>query len=307
MPKIFISYRREDSEAVTGRIDDRLVPHFGRGRVFLDVDTIPFGVDFRKHLDQAVGRCDVLLAVIGEQWLNARYPDGPKRGQRRLDDPADFVRLEIQSALARGIPVIPVLVGKATMPREEDLPDGLKPLVYRHAAEVRSGQDFHDHVDRLIRGIEQMLGGGQKAVARPHSGQRQSIMVTLIALAYLLYGALPVVAAIGALVNLPTRYNPGQTTLNIGVAAAAGTLGGSILLGAIGLLRRTQGGRILALIIAFPMMIGGLVLMLMCERVRLAADTAPHIFVFGLVTAALGIWAIVVLLGSRSAAEFRPR
>ncbi len=155
LPTIFISYRREDSEATTGRIGDHLATRFGRDRVFLDVEAIPLGVDFRKHLAREVGRCAVLLAVIGEQWLDDRYQGGPMRGQRRLDDPADFVRIEIQAALTRDIPVIPVLVGKATMPREEDLPDVLKPLAYRQAAAVRHGRDFHGDVDRLIDGITQ--------------------------------------------------------------------------------------------------------------------------------------------------------
>ncbi len=156
MPKIFVSYRRDDSEHVTGRIYDRLEPHFGGDNVFMDIDSIPFGVDFREHLDRAVGQCDVLLAVIGEQWLNIGYREGSKQG-RRLDEPTDFVRIEIQSALTRGIPVIPVLVGRAEMPGEQEMPEGLKGLAYRNAAEVRSGRDFRDHVDRLIRGIEQLV------------------------------------------------------------------------------------------------------------------------------------------------------
>ena len=98
MPKIFISYRREDSEHITGRLYDRLEPRFGRDNVFLDIDTIPFGVDFRDHLGEAVGRCDLLLVIIGEQWLDARYISGPRSNQRRLDDPSDFVRIEIESA-----------------------------------------------------------------------------------------------------------------------------------------------------------------------------------------------------------------
>jgi hypothetical protein len=159
---IFISYRREDSEHVTGRIYDRLEAHFRRDRVFLDVDNIPLGVDFRKHLDEAVGQCDVLLAVIGEGWLDVCYPEGPKRGRRRLDDPADFVRIEIESALARNIHVIPVLVGKAAMPREEDLPDLLKPLASRQAAPVRGGRDFRGDVDRLIDGIDRLLGSSTR-------------------------------------------------------------------------------------------------------------------------------------------------
>ncbi len=163
MPKIFISYRRDDSEHISGRLHDWLGPHFGRDNVFFDIDNIPFGVDFREHLDAAVGQCDILLAVIGEQWLDARYQEGPKAGQRRLDDAVDFVRIEIESALARGIHVIPVLVGKARMPGEQELPEGLKRIAYRNAAEVRSGRDFHDHVERLIRGIEYLLKQGQGA------------------------------------------------------------------------------------------------------------------------------------------------
>jgi sulfatase modifying factor 1 len=157
MPRIFISYRREDSELFTGRLHDRLEPHFGRENVFMDIDDIPFGVDFRKHLDEAVSRCDVLLAIIGENWLNVCHREGPRQGSRRLEDPADFVRIEILSALARGIPVIPVLVGGARVPTERELPEGLKDLAYRHAAEVRGGRDFKDHVARLIRGLEQLL------------------------------------------------------------------------------------------------------------------------------------------------------
>ncbi len=156
MPKIFISYRRDDSEDVTGRIHDRLKAHFGHEEVFIDIDTIPFGVDFRQHLQKAVGQCDILLAVIGDRWLDIRHQEGPKAGQRRLDDHGDFVRIEVQAALDRGIPVIPVLVGKATMPGEAMLPQQLLSLAYRNATEVRSGRDFHVHVDRLVRGIEHL-------------------------------------------------------------------------------------------------------------------------------------------------------
>jgi hypothetical protein len=156
MPSIFLSYRRDDSIDAAGRIYDRLVQHFGRESIFMDVDSIPLGIDFRQYLQDTVSRCDVLLAVIGQGWLEARHSEGPLAGQRRLDNPDDFVRIEIQTALARGIAVIPVLVGRATMPIAKDLPDELKELAFRHAAEVRPGKDFHDHVDRLIRGIESL-------------------------------------------------------------------------------------------------------------------------------------------------------
>jgi hypothetical protein len=157
MPNIFLSYRRDDSIDAAGRIYDRLVEHFGSESVFMDVDSIPLGIDFRQYLQDTVSRCDVLLAVIGHGWLEARHPEGPLVGQRRLDNPDDFVRIEIQTALERGILVVPVLVGRATMPVAKDLPDGLKELAFRNAAEVRPGKDFHHHVDRLIRGIESLV------------------------------------------------------------------------------------------------------------------------------------------------------
>lgn len=113
MPKIFISYRRDDSQDISDRIFEKLDAHFGKGNVFMDIDTIPFGVDFRKHISDAVGRCDFILAIIGKNWLDARHRGGPKQGHRRLDDPTDFVRIELQTGLERDIDVIPVLVGGA--------------------------------------------------------------------------------------------------------------------------------------------------------------------------------------------------
>jgi TIR domain len=162
MSKLFISYRRDDSADVTERLHDRLKRHFGDGTIFLDVDTIPFGMDFRQSIGDAVNQCDVLLAVIGDHWLDARYPDGPQQGCRRLENPRDYVRIEIEAALARGIPVVPLLVGRASMPAEVDLPDELKALAFRNAAEARSGPDFHGHVDRLIRGLDQLLERARK-------------------------------------------------------------------------------------------------------------------------------------------------
>lgn len=150
MPKIFISYRRDDSEFAVDPIYKRLSSHFGSESVFMDVDTIPKGVDFRTQLNDAVRQCDVLLAVIGKHWLDSRKNDGT----RRLDDPADFVRIEIQAALERNIPVIPVLLGGVSMPRNEELPAELGDLVYRNAAELRRGSDFERHLDGLVQDLE---------------------------------------------------------------------------------------------------------------------------------------------------------
>jgi hypothetical protein len=132
MRAIFISYRRGDSEGESGRLFDDLVGRFGERAVFMDVAAIAPGRDFRKAIDESVAACGALLAMIGPTWSSIAND----RGMRRLDDPADFVRLEIANALKRDIPVIPVLVRGAKMPRIEDLPDDLKELVYRNAVEI---------------------------------------------------------------------------------------------------------------------------------------------------------------------------
>ena len=110
---IFINYRREDSTATAGRLYDRLAQAFGRKNLFMDVDHIPAGVDFVAHLNNQVAACEVVLVVIGPNWLNAK----DEAGQRRLDNPDDFVAIEIAAALARNIRVIPVLVDGARMPK----------------------------------------------------------------------------------------------------------------------------------------------------------------------------------------------
>lgn len=163
MGKIFISYRRDDSADVTGRIFDRLTSYFGRSAVFMDVDNIPPGVDFRSHVQDVIGQSTVLLAIIGKSWCDCRDPSG----QRRLEDPNDFVRIEIESALARGVTVVPLLVRDARMPGQSNLPDTLQPLVYLNAPEVRSGHDFHSHVDRLIRKLEENYGIARTIGAAP--------------------------------------------------------------------------------------------------------------------------------------------
>lgn len=150
---IFVSYRREDSSDVTGRIYDRLIAEFGKAAVFKDVDAIPIGVDFRVHLDEAVGKAAVVLAVIGQRWNGV----DPSTGKKRLDNSRDFVRIELSAALDRRIPVVPVLVSNATMPAESELPENLSELAYRNAIQVRPDPDFHSDVDRLLRGVKRLF------------------------------------------------------------------------------------------------------------------------------------------------------
>lgn len=145
MAGIFISYRREDADAWAGRIYERLAQDFQRNHIFMDVDNIAPGLDFVKELDRQVAQCDVLIAIIGKDWTDARSGDG----QRRLSDPHDFVRIEIESALARDVRVIPVLVGGAKMPTKDELPSPLRTLTYRNAVELSHAR-FGSDVQRLV-------------------------------------------------------------------------------------------------------------------------------------------------------------
>lgn len=152
MHSIFISYRRSDSQADAGRIYDRLADHFGKSTVFKDVDNIPPGVDFRDYLKNTLNQCSVVVTIMGPTWLSATN----EQGQIRLENPTDWVRIEIQEALNRKETlVIPLLVSHAEMPKEDELPHGLEGLAYRSYREIRPDPDFHRDMSRLIEGLEQ--------------------------------------------------------------------------------------------------------------------------------------------------------
>jgi len=159
---IFLSYRRDDAEGEAGRLFDVLVSHFGEDSVFMDVAAIDAGRDFRKVIDDSVSTCGVLLAIIGKNWLDAK----DDTGQRRLDSPNDFVRLETASALKRGIPVIPVLVHDAKMPKPEQLPDDLKELAFRNGVELRHANWCSD-VQTLISALQRHVKSRKSAPASP--------------------------------------------------------------------------------------------------------------------------------------------
>jgi formylglycine-generating enzyme required for sulfatase activity len=145
--KVFISYRRDAAAGHAGRVHDRLEREFGADLLFMDVDAIPLGRDFTKVLREEVARCDVLLALIGPNWLNVR----DEEGKRRLDNPADFLRIEIATALQRDIPVIPILLDGARMPKANQLPKDLKGLSVRHGLAIHHAS-FRSDMDNLIRG-----------------------------------------------------------------------------------------------------------------------------------------------------------
>jgi TIR domain/PAN domain len=159
--KIFINYRRDDSMSAAGRLQDRLAQTFGRNNLFMDVDHIPAGIDFVDYLHSQVAACDVFLAVIGPNWLDARDDSG----RRRFDNPDDYVTIEIAAALARNIRVIPVLVDGARTPKADKLPDSVKPLARRNAVEVRNTH-FGRDAEALANKVREALQG-----ARPVTGR----------------------------------------------------------------------------------------------------------------------------------------
>ncbi len=184
MRAIFISYRREDSEGHAGRLSEDLIDWFGKTAVFMDVTDIEPGRDFRRVIEQQVASCGVLLAVIGKEWLTAT----DAKGRRRLDDPSDFVRLETASALKRDIPVVPVLVHGASMPRAEQLPDDLKDLAFRNSVELthaRWASDVQVLIAALLPHVD--AGGRQLPTTAPdgaaHSLRRFAVPAGLVALA----------------------------------------------------------------------------------------------------------------------------
>jgi TIR domain len=155
MGNIFICYRREDSQSITDRIFDHLIRYFSRKSLFKDVDNIPPGVDFRTHIDDAVRQSKVMLVIIGRGWLSAKDATA---NQRRLDDPDDFVRVEISSALQLKRSIVPVLVDGARMPTVDELPPALKHLAFINAVQVRSDPDFTGDFTRLRRALEPIAG-----------------------------------------------------------------------------------------------------------------------------------------------------
>jgi TIR domain-containing protein len=156
--KIFINYRRGDDPQAAGRLFDRLQDIFEPQQLFLDVDNIAPGLDFMRVLDERVAECDVVLAVIGKGWIDAR----DAAGARRLDDPDDFVRIEITSALNQGKRVIPVLIGDTPMPHQEQLPEALRPLARRNAVRL-THERFRADTQGLVKALEQALAEIEEA------------------------------------------------------------------------------------------------------------------------------------------------
>jgi hypothetical protein len=211
---IFINYRREDSAGHAGRLFDGLSNHFA-GRLFMDVDTLEPGIDFVEAIEQAVGSCEVLIVVIGREWLTVK----DAAGNRRLDNPADFVRLEVESALARKIRVIPVLVQDAPMPRAEELPPSLARLARRNAIELSDARWAYD-VDRLAHTIQEILQE-KEAVAPPAAAPAVAAKAAgsrawLLSLAALVLVAAVVLGSVGWIRRSPSGKEPAGNVVPAG-------------------------------------------------------------------------------------------
>ena len=149
MPNVFISYRRDDTSGYAGRLYDLLSAHFGKEHVFMDVAAIEPGSDFVSTIEEKVGACDALIALIGKNWMTIK----DDQGHLRIANPEDFVSIEVAAALRRNVEVVPVLVGGATMPREQDLPQSLQSLSRRQALEL-SDVHFNRDAGDLIQALK---------------------------------------------------------------------------------------------------------------------------------------------------------
>jgi hypothetical protein len=160
--RILLNYRRGDTAGNAGRLYEALEKRFGEENVFMDIDKIEPGLNFVEVIKRWVGSCDVFLAMIGQHWLTAV----DQQGQRRLDDPGDFVRLELEAALGRDVRLIPILVQDVEMPRADELPPSLKELALRNGLEIRDVSWQYD-VDRLIQALEKIAGPAPAAPGDP--------------------------------------------------------------------------------------------------------------------------------------------
>lgn len=181
MPQLFLSYRRADTAGYAGRLAPALRKHFGEDQVFQDIETIAPGSDFRAAIEAAIGNSQLLLVLIGNTWLT----ESDQQGQQRLLDPMDFVRLEIATALKRGINVLPVLVEGARMPSEAELPVDLKTLARRQALELSDSRWDYD-CERLVKAVE--------AVTRKPSRIKRWL------------GAMAIIVLVGGLVSATLLY-----------------------------------------------------------------------------------------------------
>ena len=167
--RVFVNYRRRDTRHVAGRLRDLIVDRFGEGSVFVDVESIEPGMSYVRAINAAVGNCDVMLVLIGDQWLES----SDDQGRRRIDDPTDRLRLEIEAGLSHQTRVIPVLVDSASMPTAQDLPTSLRPLASHQSIRL-DHESFRSDAERLLRAVEPMANVHSGASGTQTPGQENA-------------------------------------------------------------------------------------------------------------------------------------
>jgi hypothetical protein len=198
-PNIFINYRRDDTSGYSGRLYDALAARFGHESVFMDIDAIEPGEDFTQVVQRRVGSCDVLIALIGRQWLTT----SDREGRPRLQKPNDWVRIELQTGLESArTTVIPALVHDVEMPSPDQLPEPLRPLCDRNAIELSDARWKFD-VERLIRRLEEIAGLTPPVPAPSHPSRPRP--------RWLLPGAAAGIVAVALLVAVLARLSQPQS------------------------------------------------------------------------------------------------
>jgi len=217
-PRIFISYRRSDSAAIVGHIYERLAARFKTESVFRDINKMPLGKNFYDHIKEELAGCDVVLVVVGPQWLAV-----DSRGQSRIQQSDDPVRLEVEAALQSGATVIPVMVEDAALPKAMDLPESLKTFPALAGARINV-EDFDHHLERLMQSIDGVLEQRGKFVASfPGWAMRAATGCTLAATAVLI--TLGTMTLLGRAPSL-TLGLAGVTVISLGLALACALAGG---------------------------------------------------------------------------------
>ncbi len=196
MPTIFLSYRRADTGGYAGRLADALAARFGRGSVFQDVETIAPGSNFAEAIVAAIARCKVMLVLIGDTWLTERGADGGLR----LDDPGDYVRLEVAAGLRAATTMLPVLVEGARMPGQNALPSDLKPLARLQAMELSDTRWDYD-VERLAHALRTMTGDDRSPA------RRRALLLAGAGVATAMIAALAGYLALSEPVDVAGRWN----------------------------------------------------------------------------------------------------
>lgn len=268
---VFVNYRREDTRSAAERLYESLSHEFGEDNVFMDVDALEPGADFVDAINERVRKCHVMLAVIGPRWLTVT----DERGRRRLDAPDDFVRLEIETALRRGIRVIPVMVDGAEMPRADELPGTCEQLARRHGVYI-SESHWRSDVRGLVAALRKIAPPPEEVTAPSPARRRPSVRMgrgaRLVAAAVAAAVAVAVLSAgthellMGSSDEMPARSAPSKRTAVVASSAGGGSQGAGQAGAPKSLLARVVPSAMLSLCRQLPEPVAGAAESVTCSR-----------------------------------------